>query len=370
MRMKILHVYKDYYPVLGGIENHIRAVAEAQAVAGHDVTVLANSLDHRTHGEELNGVRIIKAGRLITVASTPLGIALPRLLRQQLPDVAHLHFPYPWGELSHLLFGRAARTVITYHSDVVKQQALLRWYRPLLWRALRTADRILATSPRYMETSPFLSQLTTRCTVVPLGVDLDRFHVMNPAQVRNIRERFSPPMLLFVGRLRYYKGLQYLLQAMTGLPATLLIVGDGPMRAEWETLAYNLGLGERAHFLPEVDDAGLPAYYQACDLFVLPASQRSEAFGTVLLEAMACGKPLVTTELGTGTSWVNQHGETGLVAPPADADALAGAIRRLLADEPMRRRMGEAALQRVRDEFSQARMIERIDAVYHSLLGP
>ena len=368
MPEKILHLYKDYYPILGGIENHIRTVAEAQAAAGYDVTVLVNSLNAHTRYKEMGGVRVIKASRLATLASTPIGPAMPWLLSRQRPDLIHLHFPYPWGEVSNLLFGRASRMVITYHSDVVKQQRILRWYRPFLWRTLRKADRIIATSPRYIETSPFLSRLPERCTVIPLGVDLERFRQIDPARVAEIRNRFPGPLLLFVGRLRYYKGLHYLIRAMAGLSATLLVIGDGPMGAQWQQLVSELGLGERIHFLTDVDDAALPAYYQACDIFVLPASHRSEAFGTVLLEAMACGKPLISTELGTGTSWVNQHGETGLVAPAADPAALAGAIGRLLEDDALRARMGQAARRRVETEFSDSVMLQRIEDLYRELL--
>lgn len=369
MTRRILHIYKDYHPVLGGIENHVRAVAEAQAAAGDDVTVLVNSLDRRTLTEQMNGVRVIKAGRLATVASTPLGVALPWQLSRQRPDLAHLHFPYPWGELSQLLLGHAPRLVITYHSDVVKQQGLLRWYRPLLWRILRRADRILATSPRYIETSPYLSALRDKCVVAPLGVETERFRDVAAARVAGLRRRFPGPLLLFVGRLRYYKGLNHLLAAMPDLPATLLIVGDGPMRAEWQAQVEQLGIARRVHFLTDVNDADLPAYYAAADIFVLPASQRSEAFGAVLLEAMASGRPLISTELGTGTSWVNQDGVTGLVTPAGDSPALAAAIRRLLDDPALRQRMGEAGRARVAAEFTFERMLERIEAVYREVLG-
>jgi glycosyltransferase involved in cell wall biosynthesis len=148
----------------------------------------------------------------------------------------------------------------------------------------------------------------------------------------------------------------------------LLVIGDGPMGEQWKQLVAELGLGDRIHFLADIHDDALPAYYQACDIFVLPASQRSEAFGTVLLEAMACGKPQVSTELGTGTSWVNQHGETGLVTPAADPAALVAAIGRLLADDALRVRMGQAARRRVETEFSDAMMLQRIEALYRELL--
>ena len=146
-RMKILHVYKDYFPVLGGMENHIKWLAEAQAAAGHSVTALVTSRDRHTTESIENGVRVVRAARLAHVASTPLSAAFPFLLQRERPDIAHLHFPYPPGEVSQWLFGHARRTVITYHSDVVRQRGILRFYEPLMRRILRAADAIIATSP-------------------------------------------------------------------------------------------------------------------------------------------------------------------------------------------------------------------------------
>ncbi len=374
--MKILHLYKDYFPVLGGIENHIRVLAEAQAAAGHQVTVLVCDPGPRTRTETRNGVRVIKAGRLTTLASMPISLSQPLWVARLRPDIAHVHSPYPLGELANWLLGRARRTVITYHSDVVRQKRILRFYAPFLRRVLAAADRIIATSPHYIRTSPFLSRVADRCTVIPLGVDVERFARVSEGAGAALRARIGlddpapPPLLLFVGRLRYYKGLDDLLRALPRVPdAHLLVVGDGPMRAEWETLARELGLADRVHFLGDLPDADLPASYAVADLFVLPANARAEAFGTVLLEAMAAGLPLICTEVGSGTSFVNRHGETGLVVPPRDPAALAAAINALLADPARRRAMGEAAQRRVREQFTVEQMIARVEALYHQLLN-
>jgi glycosyltransferase involved in cell wall biosynthesis len=369
MGVRILHIYKDYYPVLGGMENHIKMLAEALVQRGYEVTVLVTHPTTKTHIEEINGVQVIKAGRLATVASAPLSISLPITLRRQRPDIAHLHFPYPVGELSQLVFGRASHMVITYHSDVVRQKGLLQLYRPLLWKVLRQADRIIATSANYIESSPYLAQLRKKCTVIPLGLELERFLHTSPEQVQHIRNAYGSPLLLFVGKLRYYKGLQYLLAAMPELPCKLLVVGSGPMEAEWRSFAASLGLSDRVFFLGEVSDEDLPAYYHACDIFVLPASERSEAFGTVQVEAMSSGRPVVSTELGTGTSFVNVHGQTGLVVPPRDPAALRTAILTLLQDEQRRREMGLRARQRAVSEFSLQTMVDRITSLYNEVLS-
>lgn len=366
--VKVVHIYKDYYPVLGGIENHLRLLAEGLVKRGLEVTVLVTSLTGQTTTLEMNGVRVIKAGRLVTLASTPLSLSLFLIVRRLKPDIAHLHFPYPWGELAHLWLGKARRTVITYHSDIVRQRNLLRFYKPFLWRLLAKADRIIASSDHYLKGSLYLSRHADKSTVIPYGIDLKRF-TSPPADAGAIRKRHGSPLLLFVGRLRYYKGLQYLLEAMRDIEARLLIVGKGPMEKEWLNLATGLGLAKRVTFMGEVPEEELPLYYHACDIFVLPASERSEAFGIVQLEAMASGKPVVCTELGTGTSYVNIDGQTGLVVPPRDPAALAGAIERLLSDPGLREEMGQRARERVEKEFSHQRMIDSTLALYKEVLS-
>ena len=299
--MNILHLYKDYFPVLGGIENHIKILAEAQVVAGHKVTVLVCNPGYRTHTEVLNGVEVIKAGRLTTMASMPLSLVQPLVLARMRPDIVHIQSPYPLGEIANWLMGRAKVTVISYQSDIVRQQTILRFYGPILRRILRSANRILVNNPRYAETSVWLQPVRDKCTVVPIGIDLSRFSLDSPP-------RQDACHLLFVGRLRYYKGLDTLLYALSHIPqAHLTIVGIGPMQSELQTLIQELGLTDRVIFAGEVDDDNLPDYYRRADLFVLPSNARSEAYGIVLLEAMASGLPCITTELGTGTSWIVQN---------------------------------------------------------------
>jgi len=367
-KLRILHVYKDYFPVLGGIENHVKLLAEHQAAQGHEVTVLVTSPGPRTMVEVLNGVQVIKAARLATVASTPLSLSLPWQFSRQRPDLTHLHFPYPVGEMAHYLLGRGRRAVLTYHSDVVRQANLLRFYAPLMRRLLRRVQGIIVSSPNYLESSAVLREFRYKCQVVPYGIERARFLAASAEQGLAIRARYGGgPLILFVGVLRYYKGLHYLLEAMPQIPARLLIVGDGPMRGALQAQASALRLGDKVIFAGRVVDEELPAYYRAADVFVLPASERSEAFGLVQLEAMTSGLPVVSTELGTGTSFVNLHGESGLVVPPKDPVALAQAINALLGDEPLRRRLGEGAKARSA-LFTVERMLAGITEVYTQAL--
>lgn len=403
--MNILHIYKDYLPVLGGIENHVKLLAESQAGRGHTVTVLVtNPTDPQTTVLQENNVRVIRAGRFATVASTPLSLALPWQLLRQRPDVVHLHYPYPVGEVSQWLLRRGHATVMTYHADIVRQAGILRFYKPILQRVLRQMDAIIIGSPP-MRKGAFLADHQAKLRLIPYGIPLARFQAEPPqaglarlrAQVDAafLRDRpasrsenantalvfaaspshplpSSPspslPTLLFVGRLRYYKGLDWLIRALPQIPARLIVAGTGPMEAEWRRLANQTGVSERVAWLGEVPDADLPTLYHLADLFVLPASLSAEAFGLVQVEAMAAGLPVVCTELGTGTSYVNQNNVTGLVVPPQDAEALAAAINSLLGDPSRRAAMAAAARQRAAAEFDLDVMVARVLEVYEEVL--
>jgi glycosyltransferase involved in cell wall biosynthesis len=379
--MHILQLYKDYYPVLGGIENHVRDLSEALAARGHRVTVLATSLERHTLVEwPRPGLTVIKAARAAHLASTPISFEMLRWARRLRVDIAHLHFPYPLGDLAYLALPARPPLLITYHSDIVRQQMLLRAYRPLLEWSLQRATRIIATSPNYVVSSPWLRRHAAKCAVVPLGIDIDRFAPTDhrPPAFSLLGSRFSVlgsgastphlPLLLFVGRLRYYKGLHVLLEAMPIIPARLLIGGSGPEQTRLAALAVALGVADRVHFLGDIRDEDLPMLYQAADVFVLPAHLRAEALGLSQIEALASGVPCVSTELGTGTSFANLHGETGLVVPPADPAALAQAINALLADPGLRRRMGQAGRRRVAELFSRERMVAGNEAVYREVI--
>lgn len=176
--------------------------------------------------------------------------------------------------------------------------------------------------------------------------------------------------MLFVGKLRYYKGVNYLLHAMTQMPnAHLTIVGAGPMEREWKALAQSLQLDTRITWAGEVSDEALPTYYDACDVFVLPCSERSEAFGAVQLEAMAAGKAIVSCDVHTGVAWVNKNKVTGLVVPPKNPNALARALSALLNDAPRRAAMGRAGRERFAREFTLDLMVERVLRVYENALA-
>ncbi|MDY0000762.1 MAG: glycosyltransferase [Polyangia bacterium] len=374
--MRILHLYKAYPPVKGGIENTVQLLAEAQAAEGHDVTVIVSAPGPLGQRTRVNGVELMRLGRLAELASTPLSPGLPLALMGRRADIAHLHAPFPPAEVANWLFGRSRRTVITWHSDVVRQKRILRFYAPVLRMLLLRADRIFPTSASYLRRSPFLAEVSSRCQVIPLGIRLDPFLSPDPDGARRLRLAWGTardgrprPVLLFVGLLRAYKGLGYLLDAMRRLDARLVIVGDGPEAGHLREEARDLGVADKVVFAGRLEDRDLPAAYQAADLFALPSHLPSEAFGLVLIEAMASALPVVCAELGTGTTEVARSGETALVVPPADSEALAKALGRLLEDEALRRRLGEAGRRRALAEYAAPVYVRRTMEAYEELLG-
>ena len=323
----------------------------------------------RTETVIVNGVRIIRAGRAVELASTPFSPAMALEAGLLRPDIVNLHMPYPPGDVvARSVRGRPA-LVVTYHSDIVRQRRLLQIYRPVLEATLDTADRIIASTPAYVRSSLYLRGHAAKCRVVPYGVDAQRFATFDGQAIEGLRRAWSGgPVVLSVGVLRYYKGLHVLLAAIRQVSAQLVIAGDGPERGRLEALAREFGVGERVHFVGRVSDDELASYYQAADIFVLASHLRAEAFGIVLLEAMAAGLPLVTTELGTGTSEVNQHGVTGFVVPPEEPRALARALQVLLADRRLREHLGQNGRRRAQTDYSIERMAERTHTVYHEAL--
>ena len=369
LNLRILHIYKNYAPIVGGIENHIKILAEAEAARGDEVTVLVTNTARHTAYEDHAGVRVIKAGREAELASTPFSLAMAIEAAELQPDVVNLHMPFPPGDLVARAVRGRPPLVVTYHSDIVRQQRLLQIYRPVLQRTLAHARRIIVTSQPYLDSSPFLPLYREKCRIVPYSVDAGRFGAVDEAEVMRLRAGWGAPVLLCVAVLRYYKGLHILLDALRDIAATLVIVGDGPEGPRLRALADELGIAGRVHFAGRTAHEDVAAYYQAADIFVLPSHLRSEAFGIVLLEAMAAGLPLVTTEIGTATSAVNQHGRTGFVVPPNNPRALARAIQALLADQRLREYLGQQGRRRAQTEFTEALMVERTTAVYREALG-
>lgn len=371
--MKIVHVYKDYHPpVRGGIEQTIERMARWQVAAGHEVTVLVSaSGQNASRTEVVDGVRVVRVAELARALSSPLCPGFPDALAAQHADLWHLHSPNPLGEVSWRWVLPDGALVITHYCDFTRQRALLPLYGPLVHALFRRADMLHAISNQALERQDSLVwPYRSRFRVVPLGIDSGPLMSLLDSRpgAHALRERFGDPFILFVGRLRHYKGLDVLLEAMPRVDARLVIVGDGPMGDSLRTQAKRLGLNGQVHFAGSVSDEVLHDHLAAAGVGILPSSGPAEAFGLAMVEYMAAGLPVVSTELGTGTSFVNQDGVTGLVVRAGDPAALAEGLGRILADRARRDRMGQAGRERVRDHFTTAAMMRGIDALYETAL--
>jgi len=369
--LKVLHVYKDYFPpIQGGIEKTINFLC-TNFKDSMDVEVLVTNRVCKTEIEYVEGVKVYKVADLGRVLSAPLSPLFPYWIGKIKADILHIHLPNPTSVISYLIRKPEGKVVVTWHSDIIRQKNFLVAYRPFLYKFLNYADVIIGTSERYIETSPHLKNFKEKCVAIPLGIDQKQYE-SNPSiqsEVEIIKGKYGDRIILFVGLLRYYKGVQYLIKAMKNVNGNLVIVGKGPMMKQLEDLTKNLNLEEKVSFTGEVHDKQKLAFYHACDVFCLPSIFRSEGFGLSQIEAFACGKPVVSTNLDTGVPYVNKNYVTGIVVEPANPDLLARAIKRLLDNPELRKKLGEGAKMRAGTEFSHKRIVSMTKDVYEKVMG-
>jgi glycosyltransferase involved in cell wall biosynthesis len=373
-KIKILQINKLYYPWIGGVERVVQNIAEGLQHRV-DMKVLVCQSRGRSVVEQVNGVEIVRAGSLGIFFSMPVSLSFPFYLNElsRDRDILLFHLPFPLADISYQLNRiRGKKILVWWHSDIVKQKILLSFYRPFLLSFLRKTNKIFVATPRHIDSSGLLKSFKSRCEVIPFGIDTGKYalSVGIIEKVKAIRDRYGPKIVLFVGRLIYYKGIEYLIQAMKNVDASLVIIGEGPLREGLLSLAAGVGAEHKIHFLGgDLSDADMAAYYHACDVFVLPSVENSEAFGIVQMEAMACGKPVVNTNLPTGVPYVSLDNETGYTVPIKDPEALSQAINAILLNDETRQKFGANALKRVNAEFTMDRMMDRIFNACEEVVG-
>lgn len=332
--MKVLFVYKSYYPeTRGGVEECIHALCLGLTRLGVECAVAVCSANPDAPSPEFP-YPVYRFKTTFEAASCPISIDFLKNFKTLADkfDIIHYHFPWPFGDVLQLLSMNKKPYVITYHSDIVRQKYLKMIYEPIMHPFFRGAKKIFATSPPYIQSSPVLQRYKNKTTSIPIGTELSLYPPLNTETMQKWKERVGENFVLFVGVLRYYKGLDYLLEAAKDIKATIVIAGKGPEKEHLESLAKTLKLNH-VKFVGFVTDEDKVALLTLCRMVVAPAHLRSEAFCISLLEGLLFNKPLVSTELSTGTSFVNTHDKTGLVVPPADGPALAKAINTLMHDQ-------------------------------------
>jgi len=369
--MRVLHFCKTYFPdSVGGIEQVIRQMCVGTGRLGVTNQVLALSRAQDLAPIAFEGHTVHRVPLNFEVASNAVSLQAIGQLRRMAheADVVHYHFPWPFLDMAHFLARIDKPTVVTYHSDIVRQKALLRLYQPLMHRFLGSVDSIVATSPNYLATSAVLDRYRDKTRVIAFGLDRSSYPEPDGARLAHWRARVGPKFFLFVGVLRYYKGLHILLDAVAGTSYPVVIVGAGPIERELKAHAERLGL-KNVLFVGALDEADKVALLRLCYAVAFPSHLRSEAFGISLLEGAMFGKPMISSEIGTGTTYINVHGESGLVVPPSDPEALRAAMRTLWDNPDMARAMGRRAEERYWQLFTSAQMAEDYVALYRELAG-
>ena len=368
--MRVLHFYKASFPnTAGGIEQVINQIARGANKLGVKTDVLSLTPDRGVARTiEFNGYLVHRARQDFQVASTGFSASVfwrfLQLARKA--DVIHYHFPWPFMDVVHFATRVKKPTLVTYHLDIVRQKHLLKLYRPLMYKFLASVDRIVATSPNYLATSDVLQKFAKKVCVIPIGLDKNTYPRPMPDWLQYWRERLGPKFFLFVGVIRYYKGLHILLEAAQGTDYPVVIVGAGPMEEELKAQAAQLGL-RNIHFLGSLPEEDKVALLTLCYSVVFPSHLRSEAFGISLLEGAMYGKPMISCEIGTGTTFSNIGDETGLVVPPSDPLAFRQAMQYLWEHPEEAAEMGKRAEERYWKYFTADKMVKSYVDLYGDL---
>lgn len=369
-KLKVLHLGR-FYPPTGGLEDHVMALLKALNPEIQADNLVAGSISPGSHALK-EGFHVYSVKRWGILASTALAPTFPvrlhRLARDY--DIVHLHLPDPLSVLSALLLPRNKPFVVSWHSDIVRQKFLLRFFQPFMNALLRRTRAVVAATPGHFSSSTQLKSFPDKNKhILTYGANPEEYR-QTPEVKQSLavwKAKLKGRSLVFaLGRHVYYKGFEYLVQATSSLPeeAFVIIGGTGPLTDKYRSMAAELNLKDRIEFPGRLSDSDRLALLHLCDVFCMPSVEPAEAFGLVQRDAMFCGKPVVCCDLKNGVNYVNEHGKSGLVVPPRDPVALAEALNRLLSDPNLRKRMGTHGKKRATREFSDDAMVAQARAVY------
>ncbi|MFA4942870.1 MAG: glycosyltransferase [Patescibacteria group bacterium] len=353
--MRILQINKLYPPHLGGIENVVRDIAESLAIDdSFQSDVLVCQEKGKRAVEKINKVGVYRAASFGRLFSLPISLDFFRLFKKMVKDydLILIHHPFPLASLARFIFSNKKIPVaIWYHSDIVRQKILYWLVFPFLYLDLKAAKIIFVSSHQLAQKSSLLRRFIDKCQVIPFGVNLSDYQTDYQSEAIALQAQYGRFMLA-VGRLVYYKGYLDLLEAMKSTPGKLLIIGSGPLEVKMKQVIIENHLVDRVIIISDRVENLIP-YYQTCEFLVFPSSARSEAFGLVQIEAMACGKPVINTNIPTGVSEVSISNESGLTVPISDPKQLALAIKSLWDDNKLRLGLGIGAKKRAESNFSK-----------------
>lgn len=374
MSIKAFNVYRTYYPdSTGGLQEAIKQICLSTSKYGVENTVYTLSKNKKPKIVQRDEATVLRSKSWGAPASCDIGglgsvLDFRRAVSQN--DIIQYHFPWPFADVLHWLSRPKKPAIITYHSDIVRQRKIGNLYAPLMLKFLQQMDAVIATSPAYTQTSAILTHPSVRdkVEVIPLGIDEEYYKCEGDEEIfTRLNVDQSEPYFLFLGVHRYYKGLEYLIKAAKGLNAKIIIAGTGPEENKIKKAVLHSGC-KNIHFAGYVTHPEKVALLKSCLGFVLPSHLRSEAFGMVLVEAAMMGKPMISCELGTGTSYINQDKETGFVVSPSAPSELHESMRLLASDQTLANQMGTNARVRYEKFFSGEAMGKAYVNLYKKLI--
>lgn len=366
--MKVLHLYRTCYPVTkGGVEQVIRYICKGTRKLGVESRILSLS-DNDLHETEFEDTKLVLCKKNFEISSNSFSFQLAKQFKtqSQWADIIHFHYPWPAGDYLSL-FNKSKPTIVTYHSDIIRQKALKILYSPLEKYFLHKVDRIIATSPQYASTSKNLNRFKEKTAIIPLAIDHEDYKI-NPDNQKKWETRFANDFFFTIGVLRYYKGLRFLLEASEQNKIPLVIAGDGPEKKELDRIVRKKKL-TNVTLLGHISDIDKISLLSICKAFVFPSYLRSEAFGVSLLEAQHFAKPIISCNIGTGVNSVNIHNQTGLVVEPANSDELSLAMKSLNENETLRLQFGKSGKDRMKKNFSLLKQAQEYFKFYDILLN-
>ena len=372
--MKIVQTPVRFYPFVGGVENYVYNLSKELVKKGHKVTVICANEPNTKRKETINGIDVKRLPYIGKIANTNITPTLPLELFKEDFDIIHTHLPTPWSADWSTIFAKlkSKPLVLTYHNDIVSKgltSYIAKFYNlTSLKMVLELSDKIVITQSSYLNRSPYLSKYRDKIEVIPVGVDTEKFKPLNIQEYEN-----TLFFLSILDKFHEYKGLEYLLKALKIVKdeiknVKLIVGGEGDLKSYYQEIANSLGLENNVRFVGFIPDSKIVEYYNRCSAFVLPSySSDQEGFGIVLLEALACGKPVITTEI-VGVSKDVQEFNAGVVVKPRDVDSLANAIVEILQDEDLRRKMGENG-RKVDEKYSWHNIAGIMEKIYTELVG-
>lgn len=346
--MSIINIGKYFFPVNGGVEIVTQKIHELFIKNNIDSTVV--SFDKKIVDKEVYKIGKIKRYRAFKIGPAPVSIRylLDSVKLFKNSDIILIHYPNPIAEISRILFFGKKYTIIFHHGDLMNYNRFLEFfYRKMTRMIFKKTDKIICTSPNISKSSPTISEFPEKIEILSPSVNTDIF--FPDENKKNEKYRFFKKSIIYVGRLARTKGIKYLIESLEYLDDDfgLVIIGKGEEKDELSGEVSKRGFEKRVIFVGESDNEKLPFYYINSDVFVLPSFY--ESFGIVSIEAMACGIPVVTTELGTGTSYYNKDGETGKIISPKNSKEIANAVNFCYENKE---RLGKNASETVKKFFS------------------